>query len=230
VQSFTHLFLDVPMQILMTGATGLVGQGVLQEILASPAVTRIGLLSRHSIELADPRIDLLKVEQFDALDSVRDRLGAWDACLYCAGAPPLGTPQAEYRHVTLDLTLLVARAYAERNPDGRFLYISGAHADAASRFMPLRVKGETENALQALPIRTVMLRPGGIQPVHGQRSPHAWMRPLYILGSPLMRLGVQVLPGIMTTTAAVGRCLLALVEMPNPPAIIENGDINRFLA
>ena len=96
--------------------------------------------------------------------------------------------------------------------------------------MPLRVKGEAEAVLQALPITTAMLRPGGVQPAHGERSPHAWMRPMYAVGRPMMGLGVRLLPGLMTSTAAIGRTLLALAAMPQPPRIVENVEINRIAA
>ena len=218
------------MRILMTGATGLVGQGVLREVLADPRVTRLGVLGRRGTGNDDPRVEDLQVERFDALDGVAGRLAPWDACFYCAGAPPLGTPEAEYRHVTVALTLQVARVFAERNPGGRFLYVSGAHANPGSRLMPLRVKGEAEAALRALPITTVMLRPGGIQPAHGERSPHAWMRPLYALGAPLLGLGVRLLPGVVTSTAAVGRAMLVLAAMADAPAVVENDGINRLAA
>jgi len=216
------------MRILMTGATGLVGQGVLREILAGDAVTHVAVLVRRPYEHPDPRVTALVVDAFDALDAVQDRLAPCDACFYCAGAPPLGTPQAQYRYVTLHLTRHLASVYAARNPQGRLLYVSGANADPASRFMPLRVKGETEVALRSLPIDTVMLRPGGVAPVHGERSPHGWMRPLYRVAAPAMSLGVRHLPGLLTSTAHLGRAMLALAAMPSPPAVVENADINRL--
>ena len=216
------------MRILMTGGTGLVGQGVLMEVLADPSVSQVAVLGRHALRHPDPRVLDLVVERFDELAGVLDRLAPFDVCFYCAGAPPLGTPEGRYRHVTHDLTLHVARAYAKLNPGGRLIYISGANANPASRFMPLRVKGETEAALAALPITTVMLRPGGIQPAHRERSPHAWMRPFYAVAAPAMGLGVRLLPRLVTSTAHVGRTMLALARMPSPPRVVENGTINQL--
>lgn len=216
------------MRILMTGATGLVGQGVLVEVLADRRVSAVAVLGRRPLDHSDPRVEDLVVERFDALEGVLDRLAPFDACLYCAGAPPVGTPEPAYRHVTLALTTHVARAFAERNPDARLLYISGAYSSPASRLMPMRVKGETEVALQALPITTVMLRTGGIQPAHGERSPHAWMRPFYAIAAPLMGVGVRLLPRVLTSTARVGRAMLALATMPSPPPVVENDAINRI--
>jgi uncharacterized protein YbjT (DUF2867 family) len=216
------------MRILLTGATGLVGQGVLRECLRDPGVERVVALGRRPSGGRDPKLVDLLVPDFADVEAVSDRLHPFDACLYCAGAPPVGTAEAEYRRVTVDLTVAVARTLARLDPDLVFLYVSGAGANPASPLMPLRIKGEAERALAALPIRTVMLRTGGIQPVGGEASPHAALAALYRLSGPLMGLGVRALPRLMTTTERVGRAMLALARQPEPPPVVENLDINRL--
>jgi uncharacterized protein YbjT (DUF2867 family) len=216
------------MRILLTGATGLVGQGVLRECLSDSDVTQVVALGRRPSGQSHDKLAEVIVPDFADLRSIEDRLRPFDACLYCAGAPPIGTPEGEYRHVTLTLTTHVAETLARLNPQLIFVYVSGAHSNPDSRLMPLRVKGETERALAALPIRTVMLRTGGIQPVHGERSPHPAMAAMYSLTGPLMGLGVQLMPNLMTTTERVGRAMLQLLRQGSPPAVVENAEINRL--
>lgn len=216
------------MRILITGATGLVGQGVLRECLRAPDVTEVVALGRRPSGHAHARLTDLVCPDFAELGAVEDRLQPFDGCLYCAGAPPLGTPEDTYRHVTLDLTTHVARVLARHNPRLTFVYISGARSNPASRIMMLRVKGETERALAALPITTVMFRPGGIQPVDGVRSPHPAMDRMYRLAGPLMGMGVRMLPGLMTTTGRMGRAMLAILRQDHPPPVVENAQINRL--
>jgi uncharacterized protein YbjT (DUF2867 family) len=216
------------MRILLTGATGLVGQGVLRECLSDRGVTQVVALGRRPSGQRHAKLEELVVADFNDLHAVENRLQPFDACLYCAGAPPIGTPEPEYRHVTLTLTTNVARTLARLNPGLTLVYISGAASNPDSRIMPLRIKGETERALAALPIRTVMLRPGGIQPVHGVRSPHAALSVMYGLTGPLMGLGVRLMPNVMTTTERVGRAMLQLLRQKNPPSVVENVDINRL--
>lgn len=216
------------LHLLITGATGLVGQGVLHEALLAENIARITVLGRRSTGRTDPRVRELLVEDFGALEKIESDLGGVDACLYCAGVPPLTTPEATYRHVTLGLTTSVARALKRAAPDARFLYVSGAHANPSSIFMPLRIKGETEVALKELAMRTTMLRPGGIQPVHGEKSPHAGMAAIYRIAGPVMGIGVSLAPSLMTTTARLGRAMLAIARMSDPPAVVENAEINRL--
>jgi len=154
------------MKILVTGATGLVGQGVVRACQGSAAVERLAVLVRKGGDAPAGVEEIVLPDFLQAMD-VLPLLEGFSACFYCAGAPPVGIPEPEYRRVTLDATLAVARAWGKSNPDGRFLYVSGAYADPDSRVMPLRVKGETERALFALPIKAIMLRPGGVRPVEG---------------------------------------------------------------
>jgi uncharacterized protein YbjT (DUF2867 family) len=216
------------MRILLTGANGLVGQGVLHECLQAIDVSHVGALGRHSSGHADPKLEEILVPDFTDLRAVENRLHPYDACLYCAGVLPLGLSEAEFRRVTLDLTTHVARTLAHLNPAMTFVYVSGALSNPDSHLMPLKVKGETERALAALPIRTVMFRPGGIQPVEGVHSPHSGRDTLYQLTGPLMGLGVKLAPQLMTTTERLGRAMLAVLRQRDPPAVVENAEINRL--
>lgn len=216
------------MRVLVTGANGLVGQGVLRECLRAGDVSHVGALGRHPSGQRDPKLEDIVAGDFADLQEVESRLQPYDACLYCAGVLPLGMSEAEFRHVTLDLTVAVANTLARLNPALVFVYVSGALSDPDSHLMPLRVKGETERALAALPIRTVMIRPGGIQPAQDVHSPHAARDTLYRLASPFMGLGVKLAPQLMTTGERVGRAMLAALRMPQPPAVVENAEINRL--
>jgi uncharacterized protein YbjT (DUF2867 family) len=216
------------MRILITGATGLVGQGTLRECLRAPDVAHVVALGRHPTGVDDARLEDLLCANFADLYAVRERLAPFDACFYCAGALPIGISDAAYRHVTLTLTQHVAEVFAQRNPGAKFIYVSGAHSNPHSRVAVLRIKGETEQALAALPLTTVMVRPGGVQPVDGVRSKHPPLDLFYRVGGPLMGLAMHLLPSQITTTARVGRAMLALAREQAPPAVVENEAINRL--
>lgn len=216
------------MHLLLTGSTGLVGQGVLQRCLQAGDVEHITLLVRRPVDTRESRVSQLVLQDFAQADSRVAELFGIDAAFYCAGAPPVGTRAPEYRRVTHDLTLAVARAYAKANPAGRFVYISGAGSDPGAQLMPFRIKGDTEVSLQQLPITTVMLRPGGILPADGTASPHASMRFFHALARPLQSVAVRCLPGSATTNTRIGEAMLAVARMPHPPSVVENTDINRL--
>ncbi|WP_414491921.1 oxidoreductase [Stenotrophomonas maltophilia] len=217
------------LRVLLAGAAGLVGQGVALACQRSPRVADLTALVRHPGSLNGSGSELI-VPDFLGIEELQHDLSGFDACFYCAGAPPVGTAEAEYRRVTLDTTLAVARAWAAANPQGCFLYVSGAGAEARSRLMPLRIKGETERALRALPVRTVMLRPGGVRPVEGTGTRHGLLKPLYWGGAPLMKLAGAIAPSLVTSNLALGQAMIALAGAEHPPATVECADINRTAA
>ncbi|KRG64241.1 oxidoreductase [Stenotrophomonas humi] len=215
------------LKIVLTGASGLVGQGVALACAGSAHVKRTVALVRRAGGLVTATEELV-LEDFQQAHRRRADLVGFDACFYCAGAAPVGTAEEEYRRVTLDTTLAVAQTWFAANPQGMFLYVSGAHANPESHIMPLRIKGETEQALVQLSGRTVMLRPGGVCPVTGTGTRHRLLKPLYVLGGPLMQLAGAALPSMVTSNLSVGRAMIALARMRDPPDVVECAQINQL--
>ena len=216
------------MRLIIVGATGLVGQGVLGACRAATDVERTVLLGRHHVDIGDDaRVTQWQVGDLNDLDGSEPGFAGLDACLYCAGVVP-GLSEAAYRKVTVDLTVNVARAFARANPQGTFVYVSGAGSDASAALMPMRVKGEAEDVLRELGIRTLMIRPGIVQPVDGVRSPHPARAAAYALVGPLLGVATRSMPALMTTSSRVGRAMLAALRQAPPPAVLENADINAL--
>lgn len=222
------------MKVIVTGASGVVGQGVLGECLRDPRVTAVLSLGRSPSGRDDPKLDNprltdLVVPDLCDLSAVEDRLRGWDACFYCAGAGVVGTGLAEYRRVTHDMTLHVARTLARLDPGMVFVYVSGAGSDPHSPFPWFRVKGEIEQALLALPLRAVMFRPGGIQPLDGVHSTHGWLEALYRVGAPGLSLATRHLPHAFTTTGRVGRAMIEVAAHADQVStVVDNAGINRL--
>ncbi len=213
-------------RILLVGATGLVGQGVLEVVRRAPAVTQVTALVRRPLAVADNKIRVLQVTDFSAASLAGLDLRGLDACLYCAGPLPLGMSEAAYREATVGVLARVAKAYAASNPAGYLVYVSGLGADSHSRLMPTRVKGEAEQALRQTGIAHTSLRPGVVRPVLGEQSPHAWRRWAYWLGTPILALAAAALPSVFTTTQAIGGCMLRLCLAGGPrPEVLENARI-----
>ncbi|GAB1595620.1 Rossmann-fold NAD(P)-binding domain-containing protein [Lysobacter claricitrinus] len=216
------------MRLMIVGSTGLVGQGVLAACRAASDVERIVLpLRRHADAAHDPRVVHWHLKDLRSVDGTEPGFSALDACVYCVGVVP-GLSETAYRDVTVDLTLRVARAFARANPNGTFVYVSGAGSDAHSMLMPLRVKGQAEDALRALGIRTLMLRPGVVQPVDGVHSPHPVRDAAYALAGPLLSAAARGAPSVVTTSSRIGHAVLAALRQPDPPAVLENADINAL--
>jgi uncharacterized protein YbjT (DUF2867 family) len=219
------------MNILLFGATGMVGQGVLRECLLAPDVQRVLCVGRSPLGRQDPRLGELVVPDPGALEDHAAQLGGFDACFFCLGVSSVGMKEADYRRITHDLTLAAATTLARLNPQMCFVYVSGASTDSSERgsSMWARVKGQTENALLRLPFRTAfMFRPGAIQPLHGVRSKTRLYQAIYTVFAPLFGLALRLWPDKVTTTEQVGRAMLSVARRGAPKAVLETVDINAL--
>ena len=211
----------------------MVGQGVMRECLLDPGVESILAVGRSPIGRQHEKLGEIVRPNVADLDSVEERLRGYDACFFCLGVSSAGMTEADYRRVTYDLTLAVARTLARLNPDMTFIYVSGAGTDSTGRgrIMWARVKGETENALLRLPFKAAyMFRPGIIQPLHGIKSKTRLYRIFYTGFGPLLTLTRMIWPRWVTTTEQVGRAMIRVGIRGAPNPFLENQEINDLSA
>jgi uncharacterized protein YbjT (DUF2867 family) len=216
--------------VLIFGATGMVGQGVLRECLAAADVAQVLTVGRTPTGQQHPKLrELVHAEMWD-YSKVEAELSDFDACFFCVGVTSSGMSEQKYSHMTYDLTLAVATTLAKLNPQMVFVYVSGAGADSSetSRVMWERVRGKTENALLKLPFRGVYIfRPGMIQPV-GVKSKTTAYRWFYTLTKPLLPVLRAMLPDQILSTPQVGQAMLAAVRYGAPKRVLESPDINAL--
>ena len=218
------------MKVIVFGATGMVGQGVLRECLLDPAVTEVLTIGRSATGQQSPKLREIVHKDFLDFSAIENEMTGYDACFFCLGVSSLGLDEARYRHLTYDITLAAARPLARLNPGMTFVYVTGASTDSTEQgsMMWARVKGKTENDLLKLPFKAAyMFRPGAIQPLHGVRSKTAWVQAIYTVTSPLLTLLHQVAPQYVTTTEEVGRAMLAVARHGYPKPILEMPDIHK---
>src|SRR5215470_865917 len=150
----------------------MVGQGVLRECLVDPRVAKVLVVGRSAVAVKHDKLAELVRADLTDFGAVADQLAGYDACLFCLGVSAAGMSEAEYTRITYDITLAAAQTLARLSPGSTFIYVSGQGTDSTERgrAMWARVKGRTENALLALPLKAVMFRPGLIRPLHGIKS------------------------------------------------------------
>src|SRR5437868_7814509 len=160
------------MNVLLFGATGMVGDGVLHECLADPRVTSVLAIGRSPLSISHPKLRQKQRTDFFSYADLTSDLATIDACFFCLGVSSVGMTEADYYRQTSDLTLAAARALAAARPGATFCYVSGEGTDSSERgrSMWARVKGKTENALLELPLKAYMFRPGFIRPRPGTRD------------------------------------------------------------
>jgi uncharacterized protein YbjT (DUF2867 family) len=216
--------------VIIFGATGMVGKGVLRECLAAADVGKVLTVGRTPTGLRHPRLqELVHAEMWDYAN-VEAELADFDACFFCIGVTSSGMSEQNYSHLTYEMTMAVAGTLARLNPRMVFIYVSGAGADSSetSRVMWQRVRGKTENALLKLPFRGVYIfRPGMIQPV-GVKSKTTSYRWFYTLTKPLLPLLRAMLPDQILSTPQVGQAMLAAVRSGAPKRVLESPDINAL--
>ena len=225
------LRLPIPfaVKVLLFGATGMVGAGVLRECLLDDRVNEVIAVQRSSSGATHRKLrELIRSDFFDYHDA-RDTFRGADACFFCLGVTAVGKTEEEYRRLTFDITLAAARTLAELNPGMAFCYVSGQGTDSTERgrSMWARVKGQTENALLRLPLRAYMFRPGYIQPLGGIQSKTRVYRVFYRIMTPLYPVLRRLTPNLVTTNEAVGRAMIELASRGYPSRILEVRDINK---
>lgn len=219
------------MRIILTGATGMVGQGALRECILDLQVTEILAIGRTSVPQQSPKLRQLIVPDLGDLSGHDAELSGFDACLFCAGVSSVGMSEEKYTSLTYDLTLSFAGTLARINPAMTFLYVSGAGTDSTEKgsSMWARVKGRTENALLHMGFGgAFMFRPGFIQPLHGVRSKTRLYQLIYDLIGPLALLLKGRFPKSVTTTEQLGRAMIRVARNGYTKPILDPIDINRL--
>jgi uncharacterized protein YbjT (DUF2867 family) len=219
------------MKVILFGASGMVGQGVLRECLLAGDVESVLAISRTAIGSRHAKLREIVHADFTDFTPLERELAGHDACFFCLGVSAAGLSEAEYTRVTHGFTLAAATLLARVCPQMTFAYVSGAGTDGSERgrVMWARVKGRTENALLALPFRAAyMFRPGLIRPLHGIVSRTRAYRVFYTLAGPLLPLLKAVSPNSMTTTEQLGRAMLNAARQGAPKRVLETRDINAL--
>lgn len=212
------------MRIIITGSTGMVGEGVLLECLQNSEVTEILSISRKSNGVTHPKLKELLIPDFTQIDLHKNELSDYDACFFCAGISSVGMKEEKYKQITYDTTMAVAKTLVKANPNMVFTYVSGTNTDSTEKgnVMWARVKGKIENDLIRLPFRRVVnFRPGAMLPFPGQT--HAKL--FYIL---IANALTYIIPKKIISLSDLGKAMIHSVKRENVKSILEISDIKEL--
>jgi uncharacterized protein YbjT (DUF2867 family) len=216
------------MKVILFGATGMIGQGVLRECLLDSGVDHVLSIGRRGSGVTDAKLREIVHADLTDLWGIESELTGYDACFFCLGTSSAGMSEADYRRVTYDVTVGAARAIVKHNPGLTFVYVSGTGTDSTEKggTMWARVKGATENAILAMPFKaSYMFRPGYIQPMNGARASGRGTRVMYAVFGPLYPMWKLLAPRFVTTTEEVGRAMLRVAREGAPKRLLETVDI-----
>jgi hypothetical protein len=212
------------MKVMITGATGMVGEGVLLECLQNEQVSQVLLLSRKHYAMEHPKLKEVLVDDFMQLESLHHSLEQYDACFFCAGISSVGMKEDQYRHITYDTTMNVAKTLSSINPSMTFIYVSGSGTDSSEKgkLMWARVKGKTENDLMKLPFKKVYnFRPGLMKSTPSQKNVKWGFKVMDAL-YPLINF---LFPAFVSTLQEVAIAMIKIVATPYKSNTIEVKDI-----
>jgi uncharacterized protein YbjT (DUF2867 family) len=219
------------MKVILFGATGMVGQGVLRECLLDAGVESVLVIGRRQTGKQDQKLRELVHKDFTDYSAIEGQLSGYDACFFCLGVSAMGMSEKDYTAVTYGFTMAAARTLAKLNPAMTFVYVSGMGTDSTEhgRLMWARVKGRLENELLKLPFKAAfMFRPGFIQPMHGEYS-STWMtRTFNRISGPIFPVLRALFPKYVTTTEQVGRAMVKVTRQGAAKRVLENQDLNRI--
>jgi uncharacterized protein YbjT (DUF2867 family) len=216
-------------KVILFGATGMVGQGVLRECLLDSEVESVLAIGRSKTGRQQEKLQEIVLADLADLAAVEGQLSGYDACFFCLGVSAVGMDELTYYRLTYELTTSIASTLAKLNPGMTFVYVSGTGTDSSERgrAMWARVKGKTENALLQMPFRgAYMFRPGYIQPLHGIRTKTRWCGAMYAVMAPLYPLWKLLFPKYVTTTECMGRAMIQVAKHGAPKHVLESRDIN----
>lgn len=215
------------LKVIITGTTGMVGEGVLFECLENPAVDRVLSVTRKKYDMEHPKLQQCLIPDFFNLQAFTDQLSGYDACFFCAGISSIGMNEMDYTRITYDLTLNLATLLAKLNPGMTFIYVSGASTDstAKGRTMWARVKGKTENDLLRLPFRQVYnFRPAFMKDTKGQKNVKSIFKIILVL-YPIVKL---IIPNSVSTLTQVGKAMINASLNGYEKKVLEVADINTL--
>jgi uncharacterized protein YbjT (DUF2867 family) len=215
-------------KVIITGATGMIGKGVLLECLDHSKISEVLVIGRTSIEMEHPKLKELLHKDFTDFSSVREMLKGYDACFFCLGISAAGLNEDQYRKITYDFTLTLAKALLDSNPQMTFNYVSGQGTDSTEqgRMMWARVKGKTENDLLNIGFKQAfMFRPGAIIPLRGIKSKTKSYQFLYDYFLWLLKIIKAIYPNSIVSTTQIGLAMINSVLRGYDKSILTPKDI-----
>ena len=211
-------------QAIITGVTGMVGEGVLHEALLHPDVEKVLVINRRTCGMTHPKLTEILHPDFFNLSTITDQMTGYNACFFCLGVSSVGMNEEKYFSLTHTLTMNMAEILSKHNPDMTFCYISGAGTDSTEkgRLNWARVKGKTENDLMKLPFKKVFaFRPGFLQPTNGLKNVHRFYV-VFVLLYPVFRF---LMPKYVSTLKELGLAMINSVIFGYDKSVIEVKDI-----